>query len=135
MLDDFYTLVTHDIRVSVRSFYLAEQSHPDAGEYLWAYRVRLDNLGSRTVQLLHRTWEIMDGRGCRDTVQGEGVIGQQPVLEPGDSFEYTSGTPLSTPSGFMSGRYQMVDVTTRETFDVIIPTFSLDRAEPPGTLH
>ena len=121
-----YQATTRDIRVSVRIFYLADQSKPDQGTYMWAYRVRIENLGRETVQLLRRTWRITDAQGRTQRVNGEGVIGQQPVLEAGESFEYTSGTPLETPSGFMAGHYHMMVSTTGEAFDVTIPAFSLD---------
>ena len=104
-----YTSTTRAIRVSVRSFYLADQSKPEEGKYVWAYRVRIENLGAETVQLLARTWVITDGRGRTQQVHGEGVVGKQPTLGPGESFEYTSGTPLDTPSGIMRGEYHMTD--------------------------
>lgn len=130
-----YSQTTNDIRVTVRSFYLADQSRPESGEFIWAYHIRLENLGQRSVQLLRRTWHIVDAKGRAQMVNGEGVIGQQPVLEPSGSFEYTSGTPLSTPSGFMSGLYHMVVTSTGDGFDVIIPTFSLDSPHHIGALH
>ncbi len=134
MTDD-YSATTRDIRVVVRSFYLADQSEPDRNRYVWAYRVRIDNLGTETVQLLKRTWHIVDGRGRQQHVHGEGVIGQQPVLEPGKGHEYTSGTPLDTPSGFMAGQYHMINIATGEAFDVEIPSFSLDSPHHMGAVH
>ncbi len=130
-----YVATTRDIRVSVTSFYLADQSDPAENKYLWGYRIRIENLGSVTVQLLRRTWLITDVRGRVQQVTGAGVVGQQPVLEPGEAFEYTSGTPLETPSGFMTGRYHMVVSDSGEMFDVDIPTFSLDSPHLPGSLH
>ncbi len=121
-----YVAVTRDIRVSVRSFFLTDQSRPDEGRFVWAYRIKIENLGRETVQLLKRTWRITDGRGRTQRVHGDGVVGHQPVLEAGEMFEYTSGTPLDTPSGFMTGRYHMVFTQTGEALDVDIPTFSLD---------
>ena len=97
---DEFTATTRDIRVSVRAFYLADQSEPDRGQFVWAYRVEIANVGRETVQLMRRTWHITDGLGRTQTVHGAGVIGEQPVLEPGGRFEYTSGTPLATASGF-----------------------------------
>jgi ApaG protein len=126
-----YTSTTRGIRVSVRAFFLADQSEPDRAHYVWAYRVAIANEGKETVQLLRRTWRITDGLGRTQEVNGEGVVGEQPVLEPGQSFEYTSGTPLATPSGFMRGAYHMVVATTGETFDVAIPAFSLDSPHQP----
>ncbi|HEY0419894.1 MAG TPA: Co2+/Mg2+ efflux protein ApaG [Acetobacteraceae bacterium] len=134
MADD-YTKTTRSIRVSVRSFFLEDQSRPAEGRYVWAYRVRIENRGEEVVQLLRRTWRITDGHGRTQHVNGAGVIGQQPVLEPGESFEYTSGTPLETPSGFMTGAYHMVVKSTGEPFDVAIPSFSLDSPHGNTQLH
>jgi ApaG protein len=130
MADD-YSETTRDIRVSVRSFYLADQSEPDRSHFVWAYRVTIENRGRHTVQLLRRSWRITDAQGRTQQVHGEGVVGEQPVLEPGQNFEYTSGTPLSTPSGFMRGAYHMVVTGTGEPFDVAIPPFSLDSPHQP----
>jgi ApaG protein len=110
----------------VRAFYLADQSEPERSHFVWAYRVAIANEGREAVQLLRRTWFITDGLGRTQQVHGEGVVGEQPVIEPGRSFEYTSGTPLQTPSGFMRGAYHMVAMDSGEAFDVAIPAFSLD---------
>lgn len=134
MTDD-YTAITRGIRIRVRSFYLADQSNPDESKFVWAYRIRIENEGRETVQLRKRTWMITDARGRMQRVHGDGVIGQQPVLEPGENFEYTSGTPLDTPSGFMTGTYHMVATVTGENFDVAIPTFSLDSPHQQGGVH
>ena len=130
-----YSATTEGIRVTVRSFYLEDQSRPEDGHFVWAYRVRIDNLGRRPVQLLRRSWRIIDARGRVQTVRGNGVVGEQPVLEPGESFEYTSGTPLDTPSGFMQGQYHMVTTDSGEAFDVAIPVFSLDSPHAGGRVH
>ena len=130
-----YVATTAQIRVIVRSFYLEDQSRPDEGHFVWAYRVRIENQGRRSVQLLRRTWRITDGRGRTQTVRGDGVVGEQPVLEPGESFEYTSGTPLDTPSGFMAGEYHMVLQDSGEALDVTIPSFSLDSPHQDGRVH
>ena len=131
-----FTEVTRDIRVTVRAFYLADQSKPERCHYAWAYRVTIANEGRRTVQLLKRTWLITDAQGRTQRVHGEGVVGQQPVLDPGESFDYTSGTPLATPSGFMRGTYHMVYGDTGEPFDVAIPGFSLDSPhQPTSSMH
>jgi ApaG protein len=130
-----YSDTTRSIRVSVRAFYLADQSEPDRSHFVWAYRVAIANEGGETVQLLKRTWQITDGLGRTQQVQGEGVVGEQPVLAPGQSFEYTSGTPLGTPSGFMRGAYHMVVTATGEAFDVSIPAFSLDSPHQPTRVH
>ena len=134
-MNEDYTATTRGIRVSVRSFYLADQSRPAEGTHVWAYRIRIDNFSRETVQLLRRTWLITDARGRTQRVHGEGVVGQQPVLEPGEAFEYTSGTPLETPSGFMAGTYHMVAIDSGEAFDVAIPAFSLDSPEGGGKVH
>jgi ApaG protein len=130
-----YTATTKSMRVSVRSFYLADQSRPEDSHYVWAYRVRIENLGQEPVQLISRTWHIVDSHGRTQTVRGEGVIGQQPLLEPGETFEYTSGTPLDTPSGFMSGEYHMISPASGETFDITVPAFSLDSPFHGGRVH
>lgn len=120
-----YTETTRSITVTVQPLYLEEQSSPTEGHYVWAYRVRIENHGDETVQLKRRHWKITDALGRVQEVQGAGVVGEQPVLQPGQSFEYTSGTPLQTPSGIMMGAYEMEGLDG-ETFDVSIPAFSLD---------
>ena len=130
-----YEARTRDILVKVRAFYLDDQSEPDEGRYVWAYRVAVENHGADTVQLLRRTWHITDARGRTQHVHGAGVVGEQPLLEPGEAFEYTSGTPLETPSGFMSGAYHMVVASSGENFDVAIPAFSLDSPHQQGRVH
>jgi len=130
-----YAETTRDVCVSVRSFFLADQSRPDESHFVWAYRVRIENHGREAVQLLRRTWRITDARGRTQHVHGAGVVGEQPLLEPGESFEYTSGTPLDTPSGFMAGAYHMTVPSSGENFDVTIPAFSLDSPHQPGRVH
>jgi ApaG protein len=120
-----YAQTSHDIQITVEPTYLDHQSDPDEARFVWSYSVRIENQGADTVQLLRRYWRITDARGNIREVRGNGVIGEQPVLEPGESFEYTSGTPLSTPSGIMVGTYEM-ESTSGRTFDVEIPAFSLD---------
>ena len=120
-----YQSVTNDIEVTVTPEYLAERSSPQSGEYFWAYTIEITNRSDRTVQLKTRHWRITDGLGRKQDVKGAGVVGQTPRLKPGEVFEYTSGTPLSTPSGFMGGTYHMVS-ETGENFEIEIPTFSLD---------
>jgi ApaG protein len=132
---DDYSKTTRGVCVSVRSFFLADQSHPDESHFVWAYRVKIENQGREAVQLLRRTWQITDARGRTQHVHGAGVVGEQPVLEPGESFEYTSGTPLDTPSGFMVGAYHMVVPSSGENFDVAIPAFSLDSPHQTGRVH
>ena len=102
-----YEAVTKDIKVTVTPFYLEEQSSPLENHYVWAYQVHIENCGSETVQLRNRSWRITDAVGKLMEVDGPGVVGEQPVLKPGENFEYTSGTPLTTPSGIMVGSYEM----------------------------
>lgn len=120
-----YSETTHSIRVTVKPVYLEDQSSPGENHYVWAYHVRIENLGSDTVQLRNRYWRITDSFGRVQEVRGAGVVGEQPVLKPGESFEYTSGTPLHTPSGIMVGSYQM-ETSSGERLDVAVPAFSLD---------
>ncbi len=120
-----YEAVTHDIRVAVEPKFLADQSSPQHSHYVWAYSVEIENLGLRPVQLINRYWCITDANGRREEVRGPGVVGEQPLIEPGRRFEYTSGAPLKTPSGIMSGRYEMDD-RNGGRFEVEIPAFSLD---------
>ncbi|MGN6376329.1 MAG: Co2+/Mg2+ efflux protein ApaG [Sphingomonas sp.] len=110
------------VRVSVS--YLAEQSEPARGRWFWAYHVRIENEGAQTVQLLTRHWIITDGRGMRHSVEGEGVVGEQPMIEPGASYDYVSGCPLATPTGSMQGSYHMMG-EDGGGFDVAIPKFAL----------
>jgi len=120
-----YTAITRAIEVSVEPTYLEARSSPENFQYFWAYRVRIENRGRETVQLLTRHWMITNARGEFSEVKGPGVVGEQPVLKAGESFEYTSGVPLNTPSGMMGGAYQM-ETESGERFDIEIPTFSLD---------
>jgi ApaG protein len=129
-----YSATTRDIRVTVRPQYLPDQSDPTKSQYVWAYQVRIENKGGSTVQLRSRHWRITDARGRLQEVKGPGVVGKTPRLRPGEVFEYTSGTPLSTPSGFMGGTYQMVS-ESGEKFDIEIPTFSLDTPSEPRQLN
>ena len=120
-----YQETTNAITVTVKPVYLEDQSSPEESHFVWAYWVKIENEGSETVQLRNRYWRITDSQGQVKEVRGAGVVGEQPVLKPGESFEYTSGTPLSTPSGIMLGTYQM-ECNDGATFDVTIPAFSLD---------
>ena len=120
-----YIKTTRHIKVTVIPTYLPQQSDPLQFHYVWAYTVQLENLGAETVQLLNRYWHITDAQGSVQEVRGVGVVGEQPVMKPGDSFQYTSGAALKTHSGLMRGSYEM---TTQdgELFSVEIPAFSLD---------
>jgi ApaG protein len=129
-----YQSVTRGIEVTVTPQYLSERSSPESGEYFWAYTIEIANRGADTVQLRTRHWRITDGFGRRQEVKGAGVVGKQPVLKPGESFEYTSGVPLPTPSGFMTGTYGMAS-SNGEAFDIAIPTFSLDSPDSQRTIN
>lgn len=135
MTQAVFEATTRQVRVVVQPSFLPDQSDPDEGEFVWAYRVQIENHGAAPVQLVSRTWRITDATGRVLVVQGDGVVGEQPVLRPGEAFEYTSGTPLGTPSGFMVGEYHMLEPATGERFDVRIPAFSLDSPHAPHSLH
>lgn len=115
---------TRGIVVRVVVSYLPEQSEPGQGRWFWAYHIRIENEGEQSAQLLTRHWIITDGRGARHSVEGEGVVGEQPTIAPGGSFDYVSGCPLSTPTGSMQGSYHMIDADGA-AFDVAIPKFVL----------
>lgn len=115
---------TRGIAVRVAVSYLAEQSDPSANRWFWSYHVRVENGSDKAVQLLSRSWRIVDGRGAVHEVQGEGVVGEMPLIAPDASFDYVSGCPLDTPSGAMSGSYRLVD-EDGSAFDVAIPRFQL----------
>jgi len=120
-----YEAVTRDIRICVTPQYLEDESAPEEGRYLWAYTIDISNEGQETVQLRSRHWRITDAAGRTEEVRGPGVVGKQPTLSPGTTFTYTSGCPLSTPSGIMVGSYQMT-TEKGELFNVEVPAFSLD---------
>ena len=120
-----YRAITRDIEVTVEPNFLPGRSSTENSQYFWSYTIVITNSGHETVQLRTRHWIITDATGRRQEVRGEGVVGEQPTLAPGERFEYTSGVPLPTTSGFMTGRYQMV-TEAGERFEVDIPTFSLD---------
>ncbi|MBP2277183.1 MULTISPECIES: Co2+/Mg2+ efflux protein ApaG [Sphingomonas] len=119
-----YVAETRGVIVRVAVSFLPEQSEPERGRWFWAYHIRLENAGPQAVQLLTRHWVITDGRGARHSVEGEGVIGEQPLLAPGESFDYVSGCPLSTSTGSMLGSYHMMG-EDGSGFDVEIPRFAL----------
>lgn len=129
-----YRALTRDIEVTVEPYYLEDQSDPDDGRYVWGYRIIISNLSDTAVQLRSRHWRITDENGVVDDVRGPGVVGDQPVLGPGDTYEYSSGCPLDTPSGVMVGSYQMQS-EAGELFDVEIPAFSLDLPGAVRTLN
>lgn len=120
-----YTKITKKISITVNPYFLEDQSEPDDQHFVWAYQVTINNLSKEIIQLKNRYWKIIDSNGSKQEVKGEGVVGEQPILNPGEKFEYTSGTPLSTPSGFMEGHYEM-ETKNGYKFDADIPQFSLD---------
>ena len=120
-----YCQITKSIRVSVKTTFLEKQSLPRESYFVWAYQIKIENLGNAKVQLLNRKWSITDADGRTQIVKGPGVVGEQPFIQPGGTFEYTSGTPLKTPSGLMVGVYEMA-ASQGIGFDVNVPAFSLD---------
>lgn len=129
-----YSATTRSIKVMVKTIYLDDQSSPSDNHFVWAYHVRIENHGEETVQLRRRHWKITDALGRMQEVRGAGVVGEQPILKPGEAFEYTSGTPLPTPSGIMVGSYEM-ETKGGESFNVAIPAFSLDSPHQPIRLN
>lgn len=134
MSDHSYQATTRDIHVCVTPRFLDDQSDEENNQFVWAYEVDIINEGTQTVQLRERRWEITDANGKQEIVNGPGVVGEQPILNPGDAFRYTSGCPLSTPSGFMVGSYTMVNEKGEE-FLVDIPAFSLDLPDAMTTVN
>ena len=130
-------MVKYQFRVDVQPRYLQEQSAPDQGLFVFAYKIKITNTGSVTAQLISRTWNVNDANGHTEKVKGLGVVGQQPLLKPGDAFEYTSGTRLRTPTGTMHGSFFCV-AEDGEKFDTDVPMFVLDALSAGGasrTLH
>ena len=120
-----YSKKTKKINITVNPYFLDDQSEPEDQHYVWAYQVTIDNQSNEKVQLKNRYWKIIDSNGSEQEVRGEGVVGEQPILNPGEKFEYTSGTPLSTPSCSMVGHYEM-ETKKGKKFEASIPLFSLD---------
>jgi ApaG protein len=129
-----YRAVTREIEVTVSPKFLSDRSAPDKGQFFWAYTIEISNNSGETVQLKTRYWHITDAMGRVQEVRGAGVVGEEPVIPPGESFEYTSGVPLPTPSGFMVGSYGMV-TDSGEHFDIEVPAFSLDSAHASRTIN
>jgi ApaG protein len=119
-----HSSTTRGVTVRVASSFLPEQSQPAGGRWFWSYHIRIENGGAQAVQLLSRFWIITDGRGARHEVRGDGVVGEQPVIRPGERYDYVSGCPLQTPTGRMEGSYRL-QAEDGETFDVAIPRFPL----------
>ena len=124
-----FEATTHNIKIVAQPTYLDLQSYPEESHYVWAYTINIENLGERTVTLLRRYWKITDGGGQVQEVEGDGVVGEQPTLEPSMVFQYTSGVVLTTASGIMTGIYEFADVISGDVIKVEIPTFSLDTPE------
>jgi ApaG protein len=120
-----YTQTTHDIEISVTPIYLDDESRPEEYHFFWAYRITIANNSPSAVKLLARYWRIVDGTGRIEEVHGEGVVGEQPLIKAGSSYQYTSGCPLATPHGIMSGHYTMRTIENA-LVRVEIPAFSLD---------
>lgn len=129
-----YNAITRDIKVTVTPRFHTERSSPVKGQYFWAYTVEIANLGREVVQLKSRHWRITDGFGRLQEVRGAGVVGEEPILRPGETFEYTSGVPLPTPTGIMVGSYGMVS-ESGEQFEIAVPAFSLDTPSLARTLN
>ena len=129
-----YRETTRAIQVTVEPSFVESESSPDDGRYFWAYRIEISNLGEEIVRLRSRHWRIIDANGYTEEVRGAGVIGKQPVLRPGETFAYTSGCPLTTPSGIMIGSYQMQN-DRGELFSIAIPAFSLDLPDAERTVN
>ena len=120
-----YSKTTKGVKVTVKPYFLDDQSSPQEDHYVWAYQVNIENSSNTTMKLNHRNWVIIDANGKIMNVQGEGVVGASPTLEPGESFEYTSGTPLKTTNGIMQCFYLMSQ-SNGDSLKIDIPAFSLD---------
>jgi ApaG protein len=130
-----YRAVTRQIEVTVEPNFMPDRSSAEHSRYFWSYTIVITNTGEETVQLRTRHWIITDASGKQQEVRGEGVVGEQPALGPGEHFKYTSGVNLTTASGFMTGRYQMISETTGENFEIDVPTFSLDSPQQKRVLN
>lgn len=126
--------ITNSVQITVEPSYLPDHSNPQTGHHVWAYSIEIVNLGAQSIQLLSRYWQITDAFGHLEEVRGPGVVGEQPIIEPGDSFHYTSGCPLDAPSGIMVGEYEM-QTASGDLFKAKIPAFSLDIPGGSRTLN
>jgi ApaG protein len=129
-----YRATTKSILVTVEPQYLSERSSEETSSFFWAYTIEISNQGEMPVQIISRRWVIVDAIGREEIVEGLGIVGEQPLLAPGEAFEYTSGVPLTTPTGIMSGTYQ-VEAQDGHMFDIEIPAFSLDSPHLKPTLN
>ena len=130
-----YSDITHNIKVTVIPAYLEEHSSPSENHFVWAYTIELENQGKEPVQLISRYWHITDADGRVQEVRGDGVVGEQPIIHPGKSYQYTSGAALSSPSGIMVGSYQMTVNNGQQMIDVSIPAFSLDSPHQAASIN
>jgi ApaG protein len=129
-----YSKSTNCVTVTVKAYFLDDQSSPQESHFVWAYQVNIKNSGNFSIKLNHRNWLIIDANGKVINVQGEGVVGEFPTIEPGETFEYTSGTPLKTNNGIMQGFY-LVSQDNGEKLKIDIPTFSLDSPYNKKAIH
>ncbi|GAO98851.1 CO2+/MG2+ efflux protein ApaG [Caedimonas varicaedens] len=129
-----YQEISHSVSVSATPVFAEDESSDKEKRYIWAYQIRIENKSEHVLQLRRRYWKITDCYGKTQEIRGDGVVGEQPILKPGDVFEYTSATPLQTPSGIMEGTYVMVDPSGKE-FEIKIPAFSLDSPYQNQVIH
>ncbi|MCZ2355776.1 MAG: Co2+/Mg2+ efflux protein ApaG [Bacteroidia bacterium] len=120
------SLTTNGIKISVQTLFIADQSSVEKEVYVFAYKIEIQNLSSRTVQLVKRKWLIVNSYGEHSVIVGDGVVGQQPILAPGQAHRYMSGCVFKTPIGKMEGTYTMVDIDSQEKFQAVIPNFILE---------
>ncbi len=129
-----YSKETNNIKITATPIYIEEQSAPHSQQYVWAYHIVIENMGTEIIQLISRYWKITDANGNVQEVRGPGVVGEQPVIRPGEFYEYTSGTHLKTDSGIMEGKYYM-QYLNGQPVEVDIPAFSLDMPSSNVILH
>ncbi|QDH18029.1 Co2+/Mg2+ efflux protein ApaG [Swingsia samuiensis] len=130
-----FSQTTDDVTVTVRTFWLEDQSSPEENRFAWAYHISIENERAESFQLVSRSWEIVDGLGRTEHVHGEGVVGEQPIISPQNQYDYTSGAMLTTPIGIMKGVYHMLEPSSGKRFDVTIPAFSLDSPHHTRLVH
>lgn len=135
MSNYIYSEVTKYIRITVKPNFLEKLSCPEHSKFIWSYSIVLENMGTKTIQLINRYWQIIDKFGHIENVEGPGVVGKQPIIKPGESFEYSSHTELSTSSGIMFGSYDLIYANSNEQFSAKIPVFSLDMPNEVKVIH